>query len=93
MDFIKEYVSAGASPLCGNSVCNDKRFLARYMPDLDAYFHNRLLDVSTVKELAKRWAPKVYDGFKKESQHLALQDIRDSIGELQHYRKYFIIEG
>ncbi len=86
LHFLKQYVPQGKSPLCGNSIWQDRRFLARYMPELEAYFHYRLIDVSTVKELAKRWAPKVYGGFKKSSQHLALQDIKESIAELRHYR-------
>ena len=75
--------------MCGNSICQDRRFLARCMPDLEAYFHYRNLDVSTVKELARRWAPAVYSGYTKESSHLALEDIRDSINELRYYRERF----
>ncbi len=85
--FIKQYVPDGKSPLCGNSVWQDKRFLTRYMPALVNYLHYRLIDVSTIKELALRWAPKIYGGFQKESTHLALQDIRDSIAELRYYRE------
>lgn len=84
--FLKEWVDAGASPMCGNSVCQDRRFLAREMPELEAYFHYRNLDVSTLKILATQWAPAVANGFTKESAHLALSDIRDSIAELQWYR-------
>jgi oligoribonuclease len=91
LDFLKLWVSDGASPMCGNSICQDRRFLARYMPQLEAYFHYRNLDVSTIKELCKRWAPEVAAGVNKESQHLALADIRDSINELIHYREHFII--
>ncbi|EKD77762.1 MAG: hypothetical protein ACD_42C00190G0002 [uncultured bacterium] len=90
LEFIKKYAPEKASPLCGNTVYQDRRFLVKYMPTLENYFHYRLLDVSTVKILAQRWMPKIMDGFKKESTHLALQDIRDSIEELRYYRKYFI---
>ncbi|MCC7516259.1 MAG: oligoribonuclease [Pseudomonadales bacterium] len=89
--FLAQWVPAGASPMCGNSICQDRRFLWRGMPQLEAFFHYRNLDVSTVKELAKRWRPEVAEGVKKNSSHLALDDIRDSIAELQHYRKYFFI--
>ena len=89
LDFLRQYVPAKASPMCGNSICQDRRFLARCMPDLEDYFHYRNLDVSTIKELAKRWAPDVYKGFSKESSHLALDDIRDSIDELRYYRAHF----
>ena len=78
----------GESPICGNSICQDRRFLFRHMPTLEAYFHYRNLDVSTVKELANRWAPQIAKGFEKESQHLALQDIHDSIDELRYYREH-----
>lgn len=88
LDFIKQYVPAGKSPLCGNSVHQDRRFLTKYMPTLERYFHYRLLDVSTVKELALRWAPEVAAGLQKESKHLALSDIRDSIEELKYYRQH-----
>ena len=84
--FLNDWVDAGASPMCGNSICQDRRFLAREMPDLEAYFHYRNLDVSTLKILAKQWAPDVANGFTKESAHLALSDIRDSIEELSWYR-------
>ena len=84
--FLARYVPAGASPLCGNSICQDRRFLARWMPRLEAYFHYRNLDVSTLKILAQRWAPEVASSFKKSAQHLALEDIRESIAELRHYR-------
>lgn len=86
VDFLKEYVPAGKSPMCGNSICQDRRFLARYMPALEAYFHYRHIDVSTLKELARRWAPEVASGFSKASSHLAMDDIRDSIEELSYYR-------
>jgi oligoribonuclease len=84
--FLELWVPRGVSPMCGNSICQDRRFLARLMPALERYFHYRNLDVSTVKELAKRWAPAVATGFTKESTHLALDDIRDSIAELRYYR-------
>lgn len=90
LDFISQWVPAGRSPMCGNSICQDRRFLHRGMPELEQFFHYRNLDVSTLKELAARWAPAVRDGFNKESSHLAMDDIRDSIAELQHYRKHFI---
>ncbi|WP_044870761.1 oligoribonuclease [Pseudomonas sp. LFM046] len=88
--FLEQWVPKGKSPICGNSICQDRRFLFRHMPQLEAYFHYRNLDVSTVKELAARWAPSVRDGVKKSSSHLALDDIRDSIAELRHYREHFI---
>ena len=87
LKFLRQYVTAGKSPMCGNSICQDRRFLARLMPDLEAYFHYRNLDVSTLKILAQRWAPDVAGGFSKESSHRALEDIRDSINELIWYRK------
>lgn len=90
IQFLKQYVEPGKSPMCGNSICQDRRFLARYMPDLERFFHYRNLDVSTLKELAVRWAPKIAKGFKKESKHLALDDIKDSIEELAYYRQHFI---
>ncbi|MDP6993059.1 MAG: oligoribonuclease [Woeseiaceae bacterium] len=86
LKFLRQYVKAGKSPMCGNSICQDRRFLARLMPDLEAYFHYRNLDVSTLKILAQRWAPDVAGGFSKESSHRALEDIRDSIDELTWYR-------
>ena len=89
LNFIKQYAEPGKSPLCGNSVWQDRRFLSRYMPTLESYFHYRMVDVSTIKELALRWAPDLYHGFQKESQHLALADIRESIEELRYYRKHF----
>ena len=85
--FLKEWVDERTSPICGNSICQDRRFLARYMPELEAFFHYRNLDVSTIKELARRWKPEVLEGFKKKGAHLALDDIRESIAELQHYRE------
>jgi oligoribonuclease len=86
--FVSAYVPAGASPMCGNSICQDRRFLARCMPELEHYFHYRNLDVSTIKELAARWSPNIARGFKKDSNHLALDDTRDSIRELMYYREY-----
>lgn len=88
LEFLKQYVAPGKSPLCGNSVCMDRRFMARYMPELEAFFHYRLIDVSTFKELGLRWAPDVVKAAKKESRHLALDDVKDSIAELQHYREH-----
>ena len=90
IEFLRQYVPANASPMCGNSICQDRRFLARCMPELEAFFHYRNLDVSSLKELAKRWAPEVFKGFSKQSSHLALNDIRDSIDELKHYREHFL---
>jgi oligoribonuclease len=90
LEFLKKYVPASTSPMCGNSICQDRRFMARLMPDLEAYFHYRNLDVSSFKELARRWAPKVEKAFKKKSSHLAMDDIKDSIRELQHYREHMI---
>ncbi len=88
--FLEKWLPANASPICGNSICQDRRFLYSHMPKLEAYFHYRNLDVSTVKELAARWAPEILDGFKKSGAHLALADIQDSIAELQYYREHFI---
>lgn len=88
--FLQQWVPAGRSPMCGNSICQDRRFLYRGMRELEEYFHYRNLDVSTLKELAARWAPEVKNGVKKQSSHLAMDDIRDSIAELQHYREHFI---
>ena len=84
--FLKEYCPPGSSPMCGNSICQDRRFMARLMPDLEAYFHYRNLDVSSLKELAKRWAPDVARSFSKKASHQALDDIYESIAELRHYR-------
>ena len=88
LEFLAEHVDAGASPMCGNSICQDRRFMARLMPELEQFFHYRNLDVSTVKELGIRWAPQVMAGYKKESSHLAMNDIKDSIAELQYYREH-----
>ena len=90
LEFLRRYVPEGASPMCGNSICQDRRFLARAMPQLEAFFHYRNLDVSTLKELAKRWSPSIMDGFKKAGKHLAIDDIRDSIAELKFYRDHFL---
>jgi oligoribonuclease len=90
LDFMKQHVPAGASPMCGNSICQDRRFMARAMPELEAYFHYRNLDVSTLKELATRWRPGLKEGFKKANSHTALADILESIEELKYYRTHFI---
>jgi oligoribonuclease len=92
IEFLKTFVPAGKSPMCGNSICQDRRFMARYMPDLEAYFHYRNLDVSVFKELARRWKPEIYSGFKKASRHEALADIYESIDELKYYREHFIVK-
>ncbi len=89
IEFLSRFVDVKKSPMCGNSICQDRRFLYRTMPKLEAFFHYRNLDVSTVKELARRWRPEIMQGFSKESTHLALNDIRDSIDELRYYREYF----
>jgi oligoribonuclease len=88
--FLTQYLEPGQSPMCGNSICQDRRFLARTMPMLEGFFHYRNLDVSTLKELARRWRPEMLKGFTKNGSHLALDDIRDSIGELRHYREHFL---
>ncbi|MEJ5211494.1 MAG: oligoribonuclease [Burkholderiales bacterium] len=88
--FLEPLVPAGKSPMCGNSICQDRRFLARYMPKLEAYFHYRNLDVSTLKELVKRWKPEIASGVVKEGKHTALADIYESINELKYYREHFI---
>ncbi len=93
IDFLMQHVDKNASPMCGNSICQDRRFLYRYMPKLEDYFHYRNLDVSTLKELARRWKPGALDGFKKNATHLAMDDIKDSIAELSHYRETFIKLG
>lgn len=87
--FLSKYVQSGRSPMCGNSICQDRRFLARQMPTLERFFHYRNLDVSTVKELAYRWRPDILSSFEKKGNHLALDDIRDSIRELRHYKAHF----
>ena len=90
MAFLKAYVGAGKSPMCGNSVCQDRRFLAKDMPALEAFFHYRNLDVSTLKELARRWKPAILEGFKKAQAHTALADVHESIDELVHYREHLL---
>ncbi|AWX15464.1 oligoribonuclease [Mergibacter septicus] len=90
LDFLKKYVPKGVSPICGNSIAQDKRFLFNYMPELADYFHYRYLDVSTLKELATRWKPEILSGFTKQNTHLALDDIRESIAELAYYRQHFL---
>jgi oligoribonuclease len=90
IEFLKTYVGAKKSPMCGNSICQDRRFLANYMPALEAFFHYRNLDVSTLKELARRWKPQITDGFKKAQAHTALADIHESIEELAYYRTHFL---
>jgi oligoribonuclease len=90
IEFLKAYVPRGKSPMCGNSICQDRRFLARTMPTLEAYFHYRNLDVSTLKELARRWKPAALDGFRKAQAHTALADIHESIDELLHYRAHLL---
>jgi oligoribonuclease len=90
IEFLKQWVPENTSPICGNSIGQDRRFLYRYMPKLEAYFHYRNIDVSTLKELAARWAPEVKNGFNKESSHQALDDIIESIEELRYYREHFI---
>jgi oligoribonuclease len=90
LQFIQQYIPAKTSPMCGNSICQDRRFLNRYMPSLEAYFHYRHIDVSTLKELAKRWRPDLMEGLVKQSKHIALEDIKDSIEELRYYREHFV---
>ncbi|MCM2492392.1 oligoribonuclease [Burkholderia glumae] len=89
--FLAQYVSPGKSPMCGNSICQDRRFMARWMPELERFFHYRNLDVSTLKELCRRWQPAVYKGFQKRAMHTALADIHESIDELKYYREHFLI--
>jgi oligoribonuclease len=90
IDFLRRLVPPGKSPMCGNSICQDRRFMARWLPQLEAYFHYRNMDVSTLKELARRWKPDVYRSFDKKSRHEALADIYESIDEMRHYRQHFI---
>lgn len=87
--FLKQYVKANIAPMCGNTICQDRRFMARYMPKLEAYFHYRNVDVSTIKELCKRWQPNLVKGFEKQQAHTALADILESIEELRYYREHF----
>ena len=93
IDFLGPYVPKGGAPLCGNSIGQDRRFLVKYMPRLEAFFHYRNVDVSTLKELAKRWRPEVYKAFKKQQSHTALADVHESIDELLHYREHFLKLG
>lgn len=93
LTFLEQWVDKRSSPMCGNSICQDRRFLYRYMPALEAFFHYRNLDVSTLKELAARWYPKALEGMSKKGSHLALDDIRDSINELKHYRGCLFVEA
>ncbi len=86
--FLQDYVAKGKSPMCGNSICQDRRFMAKHMPELERYFHYRNLDVSTIKELVMRWQPDLLDGFSKKGAHLAMDDIKDSIAEMVYYRKH-----
>ncbi len=88
--FLQQWVPANSSPICGNSIGQDRRFLFKYMPELEAYFHYRYLDVSTLKELARRWKPEILSGFKKQGTHQAMDDIRESVAELAYYREHFI---
>ena len=90
LEFLRQWIDSGKSPMCGNSICHDKRFLNQYMPDLAAYFHYRLIDVSTLKELVSRWQPHLLSGLNKKSKHMALEDVKDSIAELAYYRQHFI---
>ncbi|MFT3719936.1 oligoribonuclease [Pseudorhodoferax sp.] len=90
LEFLARYVPKGSAPMCGNSIGQDRRFLVKYMPKLEAFFHYRNLDVSTLKELAKRWRPEVYNSFKKQQKHTALADVHESIDELAHYRTHFL---
>ncbi len=92
LEFLQQHSEPNASPMCGNSICQDRRFLARHMPELEAFFHYRNLDVSTVKELAMRWKPEIMAGINKVSKHRALDDIRDSVDELRYYRRHFFIQ-
>lgn len=91
LEFLKQYVPAAASPMCGNTICQDRRFLAEYMQDLEVFFHYRHIDVSTLKELASRWRPELLKGFVKHGSHLAMDDIRESIAEMVYYREHFIV--
>jgi len=93
LKFLRQHVKPGKSPMCGNSICQDRRFMARLMPELEIYFHYRNLDVSSLKILAQRWAPAVAAGFAKESKHRALDDVRDSIAELSYYREFLLADA
>ncbi len=91
IEFLRQFTDKNSSPMCGNSICQDRRFMARYMPELEAYFHYRNLDVSTLKELAKRWKPDILAGLTKQGTHQAMDDIKDSVEELRYYRQHFIV--
>lgn len=93
LEFLARYIPKGGSPMCGNTIGQDRRFLVRYMPRLEAFFHYRNLDVSTLKELARRWRPEVYNSFRKQQAHTALADVHESIDELAHYREHFLRMG
>ena len=93
LEFLARYIPKGGSPMCGNTIGQDRRFLVKYMPRLEAFFHYRNLDVSTLKELARRWRPEVYNGFKKQQAHTAMADVHESIDELVHYRQHFLRMG
>lgn len=90
IEFLVQYSEKGASPMCGNSICQDRRFLANYMPELEEFFHYRNLDVSSIKELVRRWKPEILEGLVKKGTHIAMDDIKDSVIELVHYREHFI---
>ncbi|MEX0964690.1 MAG: oligoribonuclease [Pseudohongiellaceae bacterium] len=90
IEFLSQYCDKNASPMCGNSICQDRRFMANYMPELESYFHYRNLDVSSVKELARRWKPDILEGLVKQGTHQAMEDIKDSVAELKYYREHFI---
>ena len=90
LDFVAQYAPKASTPMCGNSISQDRRFLVKYMPRLEAFFHYRNIDVSTLKELAKRWRPDIYNSFKKQQKHTALADVHESIDELAHYRAHFL---
>ena len=90
IEFLVQYSDKGASPMCGNSICQDRRFLANYMPELEEFFHYRNLDVSSIKELVRRWKPEILEGLVKKGTHIAIDDIKDSVIELVHYREHFI---
>jgi oligoribonuclease len=90
LDFVAKYAPKGSTPMCGNSISQDRRFLVKYMPKLETFFHYRNVDVSTLKELAKRWRPEIYNSFKKQQKHTALADVHESIDELVHYREHFL---
>lgn len=90
IEFLKDWVPEGKSPMCGNTICQDRRFMVKHMPELEQYFHYRHVDVSTLKELARRWKPSILPGFTKSATHLALDDIRESIAECAYYREHFI---